>query len=203
MKKQFFLICVLCMLVFSCTSCKLNQEVILEHSTVTDSDEETQAQTECDSADDLTEDDTSDDRIYVYICGQVEHPGVYQLAADQRVYALIDLAGGLTNQADETCVNQAQTLTDGQMIYIPAVGEEGLKVSDSSSETIQTGDGKVNINTADLATLMSLPGIGEGKAQSILNYRQEHGSFESVEDIMNVEGIKEGTYTKLKDKITV
>lgn len=148
----------------------------------------------------------SDAQIYVYICGQVVSPGVYQISSDARVFSVIQLAGGLTEAADATLVNQAQTLEDGQMIYIPAVGEE---ITADMTSVLQDGhlqhtdSGKVNINTANLEDLMGLPGIGEGKAQSILQYRQEHGSFQSIEEIMNVEGIKEGTYSKFKDQITI
>ena len=145
-------------------------------------------------------------RIYVYICGQVQHPGVYQVDADERVFKVIQMAGGLTDEADEAGVNQAQTLADGQMIYIPAVGETAetaVAGSPAGSDEEAADSGKININTAGLEALMSLPGIGEGKARNILNYRQEHGSFRAIEDLMNVDGIKEGTFSKLKDRITI
>ena len=143
------------------------------------------------------------DMIYVHICGQVVHPGVYQVPADARVFSVIQMAGGLTEEAAEAGVNQAQTLVDGQMIYVPASGEEVSGMTDTNSTSDSAGNGKVNINTADLETLMGLPGIGEGKARSILQYRQEQGAFRSIEEIMNVDGIKEGTYSKFKDQITI
>lgn len=156
--------------------------------------------------------------IYVYICGEVQNPGVYEMRPADRVYALIDRAGGLTDEADEKTVNQADILTDGQMIYIPSAeetkgqpaaqngaGQYGVSGSGQQEVTGADGqtDGKVNINTANLDELMTLPGIGESKAKNILSYRETHGTFGSIEEIMNVDGIKEGTYTKMKDRITV
>ena len=146
-------------------------------------------------------------RFFVYICGQVNRPGVYEVDAQARIYQLVELAGGLTKEADTSVVNQAQLLTDGQMIYIPAVGEHALLDESSGSKdgtgTEKTSQGKVNINTAGVEQLTTLTGIGEGKAQSIIAYREEQGGFQSIEEIMNVEGIKEGTYQKIKDQIMV
>ena len=125
---------------------------------------------------------------------------------------MVELAGGLTNQADETSINQAQILVDGQMIYVPSVGEVvdtsklGNPLSPVGSQGLAADhitNGKVNINTANLEELMTLSGIGQGKAQKILDYRQEHGSFSSPQELMNVDGIKEGTYSKIKDHITI
>lgn len=150
--------------------------------------------------------DAEPDLIYVHVCGQVIEPGVYQLSKGARVFTAIEMAGGLTADADSASVNQAQVLGDGQMVYIPAVGEawSGAEGGTSHSESTDTAvDGLVDINTADLETLMTLPGIGQGKAQSILDYRQEHGGFSSIEEIMQVDGIKEGTYAKFKDMIRI
>lgn len=145
--------------------------------------------------------------LYVYICGEVVAPGVYEMSSQERICTLIQRAGGLTEHADPKAVNQAQLLEDGQMVYIPSV-EEGQERSSDSMVT-QSGsvygqtDGRININSASQEQLMSLPGIGEGKAGSIISYREEHGKFTSIEELMNVDGIKEGTYEKLKDRITV
>lgn len=150
--------------------------------------------------------DAESDLIYVHVCGQVIKPGVYQLSTGARVFTVIEMAGGLTADADSTSVNQAQVLGDGQMVYIPAVGEEwsGAEGGTSEDEALENDtDTRVDINTADLETLMTLPGIGQGKAQSILDYRQEHGVFSSIEEIMQVDGIKEGTYAKFKDMIRI
>ena len=195
---QFMVVCCVFVAVLFLAGCDLSKEVVLEHSDMQISAE----------SQELSEDaskEASPAQIYVYICGQVYAPGVYMVDENARVFDVITLAGGLTDSADLTGINQAQTLCDGQMIYVPAEGEQVSSLGNGTSQTEQDSSvGKrVNINTADLEGLMSLPGIGEGKAQSILRYRQEHGPFRNIEEIMNVEGIKEGTYTKFKDKITV
>lgn len=142
-----------------------------------------------------------DEDCCVYICGAVEHPGVYQLPPGSRVYEAVELAGGLTSDASFDAVNQAEEVTDGQMITVPTVEEQ--QAAQEEEQTSDASDGKVNINTADAAELMTLPGIGASKAESILSYREEQGSFSSVEEIMNITGIKEGVYSKIKDYITV
>ncbi len=204
-KKVFYVLWAVVFVSVFLSGCNFFREKLLEDEEVlviTGQISDTEEMTE--PMDDTKE--TDSDTIYVYICGQVQHPGVYQISPQERVFSVIQLAGGLTENADAYSVNQAQTLMDGQMIYIPAQGEEIVpkETSVSGGSLGQThGEGIVNINTADLAALMSLPGIGEGKAQSILKYRQEHGSFSSIEEIMNVEGIKEGTFSKFKDQIAI
>ncbi len=147
---------------------------------------------------------------YVYVCGAVEAPGVYMLNTGDRIYEAIALAGGLTEEANTSTVNQAEKVSDGQMIFVPtreeaaagivSVSEMGVE---NTSEQESVSDGKVNLNTATLAELMTLSGIGESKAQSILDYRNKNGAFSSVEEIMNVDGIKEGLYNRIKDSIRV
>ncbi len=147
---------------------------------------------------------------YVYVCGAVEAPGVYMLNTGDRIYEAIALAGGLTEEANTSTVNQAEMVSDGQMIFVPtreeaaagivSVSEMGVE---NTSEQESVPDGKVNLNTATLAELMTLSGIGESKAQSILDYRNKNGAFSSVEEIMNVDGIKEGLYNRIKDSIRV
>lgn len=144
-------------------------------------------------AEDVSEEDTV---CYVYVCGEVNVPGVYKLPAGSRVYEAIQLAGGLTEKADAAAVNQALLLADGQMIQIPAQGEE-------SHTAIEEEDGRVDLNTADIRELMEIPGIGEAKAKSIIAYREQNGGFQSAEDVMKITGIKEGLYSKMKDYITV
>lgn len=153
--------------------------------------------------------------IYVQVSGAVVHPGVYQLPEGSRIFEAVELAGGVTEEADITSVNQAQFLSDGQMIYMYAVGEEGAKeaiaeaVAGAASEAAgektaeAESDDRVNINTATAEQLMTLPGIGQSKAESIISFREEHGAFGSVEEIMNIEGIKEGVFSKIKDRIKV
>lgn len=143
--------------------------------------------------------------VYVYVCGAVNAPGVYELKKDARVFEAITLAGGMTAEAAPEAVSQARTVADGEQIYVPTVQE--VQVQGSGVEDIVTGNadvsGKVNINTAGKEELMTLTGIGEAKAQSILDYREEHGQFGSIEDLMLIEGIKEGVFNKIKEDITI
>lgn len=162
--------------------------------------------------------------IYVDVCGAVANPGVFQLAAGSRVFQAIEAAGGYLPEAALTCVNRAGVLTDGQQLYILTQEEmerQGLdpaemaKASDGQMNgSAGTGqnteiavqaqqDNRININTADEAQLTTLTGIGATRAQAIISYRQGNGPFAVIEDIMNVQGIKEGTFAKIKDKIVV
>ena len=117
------------------------------------------------------------------------------------MYEAIQKAGGFAENADISEINQAALLQDEEQIYVPAKGEAAAETGAWAGQ--ESGAGKVNINTATEEQLMSLNGIGEGKAKSIIAYREEKGKFNSIEEIMNVEGIKEGTYNKIKDSITV
>lgn len=139
---------------------------------------------------------------YVYVCGAVNSPGVYSLPAGSRIYEAVRLAGGLREDAREDGVNQAEEVSDGQMVRIPAQDESGTE-SGGAIDEARDSDGKININAAGLDMLMTLPGIGESKAASIIAYREESGSFSSIEEIKNITGIKEGVYSKIKDYITV
>lgn len=153
---------------------------------------------------------------YVYICGAVVNPGVYQVTEGTRVFEVIALAGGLTAQADDQWLNQAETVRDGQKLQIytkeetaalkeagQAAGTDGSGEGDPGTSGGASGEEKVNINTADRNLLMTLPGIGEAKAEAILKYRQEHGNFGSIEDICQVSGIKEAVFSNIEDRITV
>ena len=149
------------------------------------------------------------DAIFVYVCGQVAAPGVYELSAGARVYQAIERAGGTLEGASPESLNLAQQAEDGQKIYVPSKeeAEAGTFPQDSSREAAspsqEQGGGKVNLNTAGLEELMTLTGIGQTRAEAIITYREEEGAFQSPEDIMKVDGIKEGIYEKLKDEITV
>lgn len=138
-------------------------------------------------------------RLAVYVCGAVVHPGVYELAEGSRIYEAVAMAGGMTDDASPTAVNQARVLTDGEMIEILTADEE------QEQRIIQEADsdGKVNLNTADAEELKTLPGIGDAKANSILAYREQHGAFAAIEDIKNIEGIKDGIFARLEDYIKV
>lgn len=135
--------------------------------------------------------------IYVDVCGAVANPGVFQLAAGSRVFQAIEAAGGYLPEAALTCVNRAGVLTDGQMN-----GSAGTGQNTGMTAQVQQ-DNRININTADEAQLTTLTGIGATRAQAIIAYREENGPFAAIEDIMNVQGIKEGTFAKIKDEIVV
>ncbi len=162
---------------------------------------------------------------YVYVCGAVASPGVYPVTENMRVFEAIALAGGFSPEADEQWLNQAQTVTDGQRLYVYTVEEtrqmkeEGAAAQEGEAAAQNPGqtdaenascnqlstaeDGRININTADQETLMMLPGIGEVKAEAIIQYRTEHGSFASIEEIQNISGIKNAVFSKIRDLITV
>ena len=139
---------------------------------------------------------------YVYVCGAVLHPGVYPIRGNMRVFEAIELAGGFSENADQCWLNQADYVADGQKLYVFSKEETQL-MSDEDHEEEVSGedDGKVNINTADKNTLMSLPGIGEAKAEAIISYRRDHGLFQSIEEIQKIPGIKQAVYSKIEDKI--
>lgn len=144
--------------------------------------------------------------VYVYVCGEVTTPGVYELSTGARIYEAVALAGGLTENADASVINQAEPVTDGMMIRIPEMGSETASAAQALSEgQIMAADGSVlvDLNTADAAALMTLPGIGESKAAAIIAWRQENGRFTAIEDLMNVSGIGDSTYERLAPLITV
>ena len=153
--------------------------------------------------------DTEAETIFVDVCGAVISPGVYEINAESRVFQVIEAAGGFLPEAASSTVNQAQPVSDGQQIYVPTQEEvkEGalpaaIQPADPGSGT-GTSESVVNINTADAEALKSLTGIGDAKAQAILAYREEHGAFSGIEEIMQVPGIKESTFSAIKDKIAV
>ena len=141
-------------------------------------------------------------KIYVYVCGAVTQPGVYEMKEGSRVYEAVAMAGGITQEADDTCINMARIVTDGEQITI-LTQEEVLQMHTISG----TGQGSigrmVNINTASVTELTQLSGIGEARALAIIAYREEKGAFQSIEQIKNVSGIKDALYEKIKDYITV
>lgn len=164
--------------------------------------------------------ETLKDLIYVYVCGQVRTPGVYILDEGSRLFEAVDMAGGVLPEGDLTRINLASLLADGQKVYIPSAAEaetiqdadlmrEADMTRDAEDEPTGADDGRnlteqrVNINSASKETLMTLPGIGEAKADAILAYRQAEGDFESLEALMNVPGIKEGVFAKIKDRIAI
>lgn len=167
--------------------------------------------------------------IYVDVCGAVVNPGVYELSSDSRVFQAIEKAGGYLPGTAASYLNRARSLYDGQQIYVPTqeevdsqtipltqdetaqdgVVQEGTAQTRTAADNTADGTGstqagqRINLNTADVSQLSTLTGVGESKALAIIAYREENGPFTSIEDIMNVPGIKEGTYEKIKDKIAI
>ena len=226
MKKIIFVI--LCMLMCVCQGCSDEEvmEIISEEA-----DKEENADDSIEEASDALADNTektenieTDDSqsFVVYVSGYVNNPGVYELSAGSRVIDAIDAAGGYSKEAYDNYLNLASLIADGQMIYVPSEEEiesgsiergvaSGADGSGAGGVTGGNGGGNggnssdsgtlVNINQASKEELMTLPGIGESKADKIIAYREANGRFNSPEGIMEISGIKEGLYNKIKDKI--
>lgn len=146
--------------------------------------------------------------VYVSVSGYVNTPGVFVMPKGSRVYEAINAAGGVSDQGDTSHINLVNIIQDGATIYVPRlINEDGCnpyEIGESDGLQRSPGnDGLVNINTANINELTALAGIGNKKAEAIIAYRERVGSFEKIEDIMNVSGIKEGTFEAVKDKITV
>lgn len=145
-------------------------------------------------------------KVYVHMTGEVVNPGLYELADDSRLYDAVMLAGGFTENADTEYANLAEVLVDGKQYQIYSKDEVlnmSIQGSGESAEAHYTGDGLLDINEATNTELMTISGIGQSKADAIVEYRQQNGRFDKTEDIMNVSGIGEGLYQRIKDSITV
>jgi len=143
------------------------------------------------------------DSIWVYVSGAVQHPGVYELKDGSRICDGIEAAGGFLENAAGEYVNLARKLEDEEQIYIPTYDE--VKEDDITGNSVDTrqNSGLININTADEELLCTLPGVGASRAKAIIAYREEQGNFGSIEEVMNVEGIKNGLFSKIEALITV
>ena len=180
-------------------------EIETDTGTGTDREQKTDADTGVEAAE-MGDSRDKEAIIVIYICGAVVNPGVYELPSGARVIQAVEAAGGLLENADPFLVNQAKKLDDGEQIRILTrdEAEEAAAGVFSGIQTSDTpGNGKVNINTADAEQLMTLPGIGQAKAKAILEYREQNGGFRSIEEIMNIAGIKDAVFSKIKDQITV
>jgi competence protein ComEA len=136
--------------------------------------------------------------ITVHLVGAVAGPGVYHLPAGSRVYELLEVGGGLTDEADAEGLNQARPLFDGEQVY---VGTRGKAAGFEAPASLQ--EGKININRSTVKELMTLPGIGVVKAKQIVEYRDKNGFFTDPRELMDVSGIGEKTYSSLADLITI
>lgn len=155
------------------------------------------------------QENVNDSKIVVDIKGAVKAPKEYELKAGSRVRDLIEIAGGLTPEADEEKIYFSKILEDEQCIKIYKIGEEVLDSEIEVEEQQEKGTGavdskgKININKATVDELMTIPGIGQVKAQSIVDYRNENGKFNSVDELTNITGIGVKTLEKLRDKVDI
>ncbi|MDD3404104.1 MAG: helix-hairpin-helix domain-containing protein [Hespellia sp.] len=193
------------LLLLGCTGCGKQEETGLQEMTI-------EAEQEKESKKEPETEKLQEHQVWVYVCGAVNQPGVYTFEEGVRVYEVLERAGGLTDAAAGTYLNQAQAVADGEQIYVPtqeevdtgkAAGPENGNSQQISGAQGNAGSDKININTASREELMTLTGIGEAKAGSIITYREEQGGFQSIEELMQIEGIKEGVFNKIKDDITV
>ena len=150
-----------------------------------------------------TEENTTQEAvIFVDIKGEVKKPGVYQMKVGDRVKDALDAAGGLTEEADSQKVNLAQRVEDQMVIVVPKIGEEGAEAIPAGATSKEaTKEGKVNINTATVEELKTLKGVGEKKAEAIIEYRKKNGSFQTKEDLMKVRGIGKKLFESFQERI--
>lgn len=147
-------------------------------------------------------------KIKIYVTGEVNNPGVFEMNENSRIEDAINLAGGLTSSANIKNVNLAFVLEDGQKLYIPNINDKEIEyISKENGENIIDGikssGSKININKASLEELQSLPGVGPSLAQKIITYRTENGKFNSIDDLKNVSGIGDKKFEGLKDNISI
>lgn len=229
MKKIIFVI--LCMLMCICQGCsdeevmeiiseEGNKEQFSDNEQISDNAIDVAKDTGVENTEKTENIETNDSQSFVvYVSGYVNNPGVYELSAGSRVIDAIDAAGGYSKEAYDNYLNLASLIADGQMIYVPSEEEvesgsiergvaSGADGSGVGGVTGGNGGGNssgsgalVNINQASKEELMTLPGIGESKADKIIAYREENGRFSTPEGIMEISGIKDGLYNKIKDKI--
>ena len=163
--------------------------------------EETEAVVTTMLAEKTEESTTLEAVIFVDIKGAVKKPGVYQMKAGVRVKDAIDAAGGLTAEADSQKVNLAQRVEDQMVIVVPKVGEEAEAIPAGVTSKETSKEGKVNINTATVEELKTLKGVGEKKAEAIIEYRKKNGSFQTKEDLMKVRGIGKKLFESFQERI--
>lgn len=198
-KSRFLFLCIVMLALSGCT--KKNEAPVPEETdlfaltageeTLPISDEET----------DEAPEDTPKPQVVVHVCGAVMNEGVYTLDSGGRVIDAVNAAGGFRDDAAASALNQAEVLSDGMKVKIPTV-EEAEAIADSGG-TEETADGRININTASAEELCAVNGIGPSRAADIVAYREQHGSFRTIEDIMKVSGIKQGLFAKIRDYIKV
>jgi len=196
--------CVIIVILSVFTACSDNRTVIQEIPLETTDEVVISSITDVENAA-LAEDDVPD--IYVYVCGAVCSPGVVIVPEGSRAEYALEKAGGFAEGANTVYVNLAAKVTDGQRLYFPFLDEtlnQEVEESDAAAGgTTSQGGFPVNVNTADAATLCTLPGIGGTRANAIIEYRTNYGPFERIEDIKNVSGIGDASFEKLAPYICV
>lgn len=192
-KKKFILLCVL---LLGCVLTSIAAEYFTNEEPVPVISTQTQAK-------------SKEQLITVYVSGAVARPGLYELPAGIRAQEAVEAAGGFTEAANQEKVNLAKKLKDGSQVNVPALkgSKKVITGTNASADKASVGSqqkqaGLVNINTASITELDSLPGVGEVTAQKIIEYRQQH-YFTRIEDIMQVKGIGEAKFNKMKDRLTV
>ena len=168
-----------------------------------------QNDTNQDQTDEEFDEQGSQASVFVHVTGEVVSPGMYELPQGARVSDAIAAAGGFTEASDDQSINLARQINDGEQIVVGSIQNlanpsgEGIQDSQSLQGGSVSSEGKVNLNTATAEELMSLDGVGEATAEKILAYRQEHGSFSSIEEIKEVSGIGDKKFEAMKDSLTV
>ncbi len=133
-------------------------------------------------------------KIFVHIAGKVKHPGIYQLDSGARVFDVVLLAGGFTKKANQSSINLARVVTDGEQIVIG---------SGASQEILNNSQSFISLNQSSVSTLEDLPGVGPALAGRIVDWREANGGFKSKEDLLNVAGIGDKLYSSIKDLVTL
>ena len=203
MHKLIIIMCILCLDIVLCACIRRNETRIMLTALENDTDmqsEETTAENAYIETTERQQTVTEVEMVCVHVCGAVNNPGVYELPKGSRIYEAIDAAGDFAEDAASDYTNLAQIINDEMKIIIPTMQdvENGYIPMQSDSD-----EGIININTADVTALCTLPGVGESRAEAIIAYRKRNGSFETIEQIMEVDGIKEAMYAKIQDKICV
>lgn len=139
--------------------------------------------------------------LLVHVSGAVKNPGVYQLAPESRIQDAVDAAGGPTSQANMESLNLAAYVSDSMKIHVLAAGEPAASIDQQS--TLHAPQALIDLNTATVDQLMSLPGIGEDRAYAIIEYREQNNGFRSIDELKNIDGIGDMTFDKLQDLVTI
>ena len=204
MRKYLVLIAALGLLLTGCTNANNGSDIILTEVTENETSSNSSSSDLCDSNEGASN-TLVETSMVIYICGAVVSPGVYELPLGSRVNDAVIAAGGFSAEADHNYVNLAEPISDGIKIQIPTVQEVSTMqpVISGNFSNPDLGSGLININRASKEDLKTIPGIGDGIATKIVDYRTQNGNFSTIEDIMKVSGIKEKLFSKIKDYITV